>query len=123
MAFNEALESITRLASADLSANQYHFMKLNSSGKAELAGAGEAAVGVLQNKPDALDKDATIGFKGISKVVCAAALAPNTKVMSDASGEAVAATATNHVLGIHVGDATSASGDVIPVLLLSAHVL
>jgi len=124
MAFEEKLESITRLAGADLSSHQYKFVKLNTSGKAVIVDTdGEAVVGVLQNKPDAADREATVGVEGISKVISSGVIAAGAKVTTNDSGLAKTAASGDHVLGMHVGDAAAAANDVIPVLLISQHLL
>jgi hypothetical protein len=43
-------------AADDLSTKQYYAVKVDSSGNAAVAGAGQPAIGVLQNKPDAADQ-------------------------------------------------------------------
>ena len=58
MAYEENQLTITVPASADLSASQYKFMKLNSSGQAVLVTAqADLIIGVLQNKPEAGKED------------------------------------------------------------------
>lgn len=83
---------ITRLAGADLSSSQYHFVKLDTNGEVVLSGAGEDAIGVLQNKP-ADGQAATVRVGGLSKVVAGAAITAGARVASDASGKAKTAVA------------------------------
>lgn len=93
-----ALVGIT--ASGDLSANQFHFMDIDSAGQAAACGDGANAVGVLQNKPDAAGVAATIWGPGsISKVVAAETIAMGANVASDANAEAVAAATGDYVVG------------------------
>ena len=64
-------------ASADLSALQYTFVKLDVNGKVVgCTVAGEKTIGVLQNKPK-LGESAVIRPMGLSKVVASAAIAAN----------------------------------------------
>lgn len=118
MAYEENLKTLTLVAAADLSAQQYRFVNLDGTGKAALAGAGAEAVGVLQNKPVA-NAEATvadIGGGGTSKVVAGAAIAAGARVASDASGRAVTAGVGNAILG-RARVAAAAAGEIIPVLL------
>ena len=54
---------------------------------------------------------------GKATVEAGAALAKNVNVMSDASGRAILATATNNVLGRTVANAATAAGQIIEVEL------
>lgn len=119
-----------RLAGADLSNAQFCFVKLNSAGAVVLAGAGEAAYGVLQNKP-ADGQVCTIAIFGETKVKCGGIITGGGIVASGASGVAVAATgarvntsdagaAADALVGPYVMGtvlATTASGDIATMLL------
>lgn len=122
---------ITLFAGADLSASQFLAVKLNSSGQAVLAGAGEDAVGVLQSKAVA-GLPVTVRVAGITKFIAGAAIAAGARVASDADGKAKTAVAASvntsdagaaadavagsFTLG-HALEAAAASGVVIAVLL------
>ncbi|SCM71512.1 hypothetical protein KL86PLE_100245 [uncultured Pleomorphomonas sp.] len=122
---------ITRLAGADLSSSQYLFVKLDANAQVVVAGAGEDAIGVLQNKP-AAGQAATVRVGGLSKVVAGAAITAGARVASDASGKAktaVAATVNTSDTGAaadavvasfsmgHAFEAASGDGQVIEILL------
>ena len=116
-----AFNTITLPASGDLSASQFCFVDLASDGEAQIcATTGEAAVGVLQNKPTAAGYEAAIQVGGVAVVKFGGAVTPGGQVMTDTSGRAIAQTGTNKVLGILVGTATTASGEYHPVLLQGA---
>ena len=83
---------ITLIAGADLSAKQFYAVKLDSNGAAVLAGDGEDAVGILQNKP-ASGQAANVRIVGISKFVAGGAISLPNRVTSDANGKAKAAVA------------------------------
>ena len=83
---------ITLIAGADLSAKQFYAVKLDSNGAAVVAGDGEDAVGILQNKP-ASGQAATVRVVGISKFVAGGAISLPNRVASDANGKAKAAVA------------------------------
>lgn len=95
-------------AGEDLSAKQYYAVK-SSSGAAALAGAGEAAIGVVQNAP-ASGAIAIVRIAGKTRMVAGEALAASgTYVASDASGKAKAAVAGK----VNTSDAGAASDPVI----------
>ena len=62
------------------------------------AGDGVTALGVAAETA-ATGKQLTIIISGLCEVDFAAAVAPGTHIASDANGEAVAATAGEHILG------------------------
>lgn len=118
MSYNENMQTITLEAGADLSTKQYLFHAQATDGQIDPCGTqGIDSVGVLQNKPDAAGKAATVAVAGVTKVVAAGAINPGALVMTDNAGKAVAASSTAIALGRHVGTVAAASGDVIPVLL------
>jgi hypothetical protein len=115
MSFEIPGQLITLPASADLSASQFRAM-VTSSGQLAVAGAGVDIVGVLQDKPDAAGREGAIMVDGVSKMVAGAAVTQDAAVMSDATGRAIDATATNKGIGIAL-QAASAAGEIIAVLL------
>lgn len=132
MATENNLTSLSYVAGADLSGQQFRFVKLNAQGQVVLAAAGEFAIGVLQNNPTSGDA-ATVAVSGITKVRAGGVIAVGAAVASDGSGNAKTAVAgsTNtsdagaaadalvgsHVLGIHLGPGASAANDIVSVLL------
>ena len=122
MATEQLLSSITIEAGSDLSSDIYKIVAVASDGQVDLAGAGVHAQGVLQNNPDAAGKAATVGIFGVSKVILGATVAAGAKIMVDASGLAITATATNHVIGTCLaGGAVNEVGEIL--LGSSSHVL
>lgn len=105
----------TLLANADLTASQYLFVVANSSSKVALAGAGVDVLGVLNNDPNT-NQSAEVVVNGVAKVRAGAAVAAGAKVMANASGQAITATATNKAVGVALA-AAAAANEVIPVLL------
>ena len=79
-------QSITLAAAADLSAKQFYAVKVDSNGKAALAGAGEAAIGILQNNP------ASIMVSGTTKAVAGGSITAGDVVAANADGKIVSAT-------------------------------
>ena len=98
-------------ASGDLSASQYLAVKLNSAGRIVLVTAiTDIVIGILQNKPDAIDKPARIlpiGCGGISKWVMGETLAVGVLAGTGIDGKAEADVITNYNMGIitYGGDA------------------
>lgn len=103
------------VANADLTGAQYTAVVVNASGKIAVVGAGLSILGVLQNKPNT-DQAAQVMVDGVSKFRAGAAVAIGAKVMADATGRAITATATNQGLGIAL-TAAAAANDVISVQL------
>lgn len=101
MAHETALQSISLAAGADLSALQYTFVTVNSSGLCVAAAANSLALGVLQNNPVA-GEAATVAINGETKIKLGATLAPAAVVEVGATGgKAAAATgAGSYVMGI-----------------------
>jgi hypothetical protein len=117
MSLQQEVRSLSIPASADLSASQFCFVTIDGNGRIALPSAGGDCVGVLQDKPDALDRAgqvAMLNMSGKLKVVAGATLTPGTKVQADASGHALAALTGDHVLGtvLSGGD----SGELIEIL-------
>lgn len=121
-------------AAADLTAKQFYAVKVDSTGKAALAGAGEFAIGLLQNKPGS-GQAATVAYGGISKALAGGTIAAGATVAVNSDGKLVDATeakiasldgnaASNvgitgsNVIGVAMAGASS--GDIFPVLLLIA---
>lgn len=131
MAYEESLKSITLVADSSIGiytgvpgqpgspqphgGKQYCFVKVTGVGQAGLAGAGEAAAGVLQNKPQGTGHAATVGYSGVSNVLTGGAVTAGANVEADADGKGIAATA-GAVLGVALGTSTGAD-QLIPVLL------
>lgn len=127
----------TFIAGADLSGYQFRAVKVTgvdaNTGYAliGLAGAGEFAIGVLQDKPVA-GHSCRVRTGGVSKMVASGAIAVPALVASDATGKAKAAVtgstntadaggATDALVGSFVLGSilspASAAGDIVPVLV------
>jgi hypothetical protein len=107
-------------AGADLSAHQYKFVKINSSGQCVLCAAvTDKPIGILQNDPPAAGVAANIMVNGISKLKAAANLAVGDQIGTDAAGLGAAnvpgTDTTKYTVGEVIGDNTVANG-VVSVL-------
>jgi hypothetical protein len=116
MAYEENGLDISLPANTDLSAAQYKFVTVNSSGKIALTGLGEEPDGILQNAPAAADRPGRVRVAGVSKLDLGGSVTAGNAVVADTNGEGVAAGSAD---AYRAGKAleTGVSGDVIPVLL------
>jgi len=101
---------ITLPAGADLSAKQYFFVKVNSSGQAVLCSAlTDKPIGVLQNNPES-GEEAAIVVVGGTKVIGSASLDEGTLIGTTAAGKAGAKTPGTDTTNFVVGTVILASG-------------
>lgn len=114
MAYEEQLENFSAEAAADLSTYQYRAVVLNSSNQVALAGAGVMPIGILQNKPAAQGRAATVCGGGTSKVACGGTVTKGGALELDATGRVI-----DRVSGIVIGIARDSGvvGAIIPVVL------
>ena len=119
MAFESIRHTVPGVvAAADLSTKQFFLVKMSSTG-INLAGNGELTLGVLQNKPDALGKAATVASVGsTSKCIAAEAITAGADVASDAAGKAVNAASGDYILGIAL-DTVTTDGDLFTVHIMN----
>jgi hypothetical protein len=105
--------NISLVADADLTASQYKAIKINSAGKAVLAGAGEKAVGVLQNTP-AKGQTACVTVVGMSFGSFGAAVAAGDSLEVNAEGQFITRTTGEAVaVAVSGGDADNVIGSVL----------
>jgi len=99
-------------AGADLSAKQYHQVEMTATGIVNVCnGAGDAPIGVLQNKPKT-NEAAIVRMLGISRLVADAALAVGDNYGTSADGQAVAKTAQNDLILGRILTAAGAAGEI-----------
>jgi hypothetical protein len=105
----------TFTAGADLSAKQYHFVKLSAAQTVVACSATtDIPVGILQNAPTS-GKAAVVAMSGTSKLAAGGALATaGTIVATKADGRAQAAVATQYPAAMTI-DTAGADGDLIEV--------
>jgi len=118
MAFMEDVRCRTYIAGQDLSASQFHFVTLAADGQVDPTGAGLRADGVLLNTPDAAGKAATVAYDGRVTVEAGGDITRGAAVTSNATGEAVAATSTDVILGYALE--AGADGQIITIELSRA---
>lgn len=110
-------------ANADLSADTYRAVVLNSAGKVVRAGAGAVVLGVLQNKPKAGEGCTVRPAGATSKLVVdgdasVSNIAIGDKLKSDAQGRGIKASADGDEVFALALQASTATGDVIEALLV-----
>ena len=115
MGLSSAKHTITIEASADLSASQFRFMSVDSSGQLAATGDGAAADGVLQDKPAAAGRAGLLQIGGRTKVEAGAAVTNGAQVASDSVGRVVPAASGDVILGRAL-NAASAAGEVIAII-------
>lgn len=116
MAYNSNIlkEGRQYLAAGDLSGSQHLFVARGSGDTVDVAGAGEAAVGVLWNAPAAAGRAATVIVGGEPNVyVGTGGVTVGDEIASDASGQAVTATSADVVVGI--ARETAAAGELVRI--------
>lgn len=109
MAYEIPCLVISLRAAADLTAKQFYFVKLDSSGYAAMpTAATDVPIGVLQNAPDT-GEEATVMVMGVSKVSSDAALAIGNLIGVASDGQADAKTAGGDTTEYTVGQVLVAS--------------
>lgn len=132
MAYEQNVVTTSLITAADLSAKQFYFCKVDSSGYAALcSAAGEEADGVIYDNGGTSGRVVSVAVGGIVQVICGGTITAGNKVTTNSSGKAVAATAaytdtsdggsaTDPLIGSYVFGkalASGVSGDIIPVLV------
>lgn len=106
MAVMQSRDTRTFEAGEDLSSAQFKFVTLEADGQVDLAdAAGERAIGVLLNKPDAAGKAATVAMTGKVMVEAGASVTAGDQIQTNAAGEAIEAAAGDVVMGYALEDA------------------
>lgn len=95
--------SISFPTNADLSSNQFYFVKLSSANAVLPTAATDLPIGILQNKPKS-GQNAEVMVYGVSKVVANGALSSGNTVGTDSSGKAASyangTDTTKYIVGI-----------------------
>lgn len=110
-------DTFTSQAAADLSAKQYHLVRLSAAGQVNISSLAttSAGCGVLVNKPTS-GQFASVRYGGIDYVVYGAATSANAWITCNGSGRAIAAGSGDMVYGRAIA-AASQDGDTIKTLL------
>lgn len=112
-------QQITIEANADLSTKQFYAVDMNTSRKLVVASVlGQDGVGVLQNKPAAAGRAATVMIDGVTKAVAGATIDEGDSVTAMANGKFQAAASTHKIWGTALTNASS--GELFALRLLPA---
>jgi|SRR6056297_413009 len=114
MAYKNSQTSVTLEAGADLSANQFHFVTMDSDGQLSVSTDGAASVGVLLNDPSAAGRAAEVCIGGMTRVEAGGTVAAGDFVASNSTGEAIEAASGDVILGTAVTG--GADGEVISII-------
>ncbi|NMC09524.1 MAG: hypothetical protein GYA39_00875 [Methanothrix sp.] len=116
MAVEELIYNTSVIAGIDLSAKQFYCVKLNASGQMILSGAGENALGILQDKPTSGQVGAVCCL-GKSMAIYGASVTAGQNLASDASGKLVPATGSDAVVA--VAAESGSDGEICSVYVVS----
>ncbi len=120
---NSGYPYLPMLAAGDLSAHAGKILQKNANADevALATAATQKLIGILQNKPAAAGRAATVQVAGIAKVIAGAAVTAGALLTTNASGLAITfvptAATVEWVIGIAMTGAVGAN-EVIEVLLL-----
>ena len=114
MAYEIPLEVLTLKATTAMTDKRWLAVKLDTSGQVVLAGAGESAIGIIQDEPIA-GEVGRVGTLGISFAVAGDAITAGSNVAADADGAFVTAGGGDAAIGVAL--ISAAAGDIFSVLL------
>jgi hypothetical protein len=122
--FSNYSVKVTLVAGADLSALQYTFVKINSSGLAVACySSTDIPIGVLQNAPIS-GQEAEVLIVGGTKIVAGAAIGEGAQIGTGTTGKAVALVAgtdsTKYVVGTLITE-SAADGNIVTAVINGAN--
>jgi len=111
---------VTLVAASDLSAKQYHFVKLDTAGKAAAVAANtDRPIGVLQNAPTA-GQEAEVLVVGGTKLVAGEAVTEGAVLSTTSAGKAdsitVGTATTQYILGTALTE-IAADGEILTAVV------
>ncbi len=112
MALNRRIQAISRVASADLSSYRHRLVGVDSAGRVVvIENQATPFLGVLMNKPSAIDREAEIAVAGSTvKIEAGATIAEGDLITAVAGGRGSPSTTdTDEVVGMALTPAASAS--------------
>lgn len=115
MAYEEGVKSYTRPSGANLSANQYKFVKVSGGNVVAIAAADDVVLGVQLNNSSQVGAAITVAIEGVVPVYATGAITAGAEVELTATGTVQAFSA-----GTKVGRAMSAAsgtGSLVSILL------
>ena len=116
MAVQNEFFGISLPAGEDLSSHQFRFITVDADGKAIHADGSHVKIGILQNKPGAEDRAATVAVAGMSKLEASGGVNEGAYLTSDGDGKGAATTTDDAAVGA-IALTAGVDGDIISVLL------
>lgn len=121
MAFEEGIttETMSGQAAADLSGNQYYAVKLDTTAagsRVALAGEGDKAIGILQDKPSAAGRACAVAIGGTSKAVAGGSITAGDRVAQNSTGKLVTV-GSGDDWSLGIARASASSGEIFPMLI------
>lgn len=117
MAVEKVILDWAAKAAADLRTKQYTLVKLGAGNTINVATAATDKAFVLLDKPN-INQYGTFALAGVTKVVAGGTIVAGGAVTSNGSGQAVAATTGNAVIGQALEDAVV--GDLVSIVVNNA---
>jgi len=106
---------VTLPAAADYTGSQYYLVEVDAAGRASVCNStADKPIGVLQNKPNAIDRPAQVRVIGVSKLVAGAAIARDADVATTAAGKGQTSATGQYITG-RAAVASAADNEVIEV--------
>lgn len=103
---DRSVQNLTLITAADFTAKRFYACKVDSAGKAALAGAGENAIGIMQNDP-ILGEAGCVMCLGVSHAVLGGGVTAGQNLTPDAQGRLVVAGGGNAVCAIALESGTT----------------
>lgn len=122
MATENLKDCLSFKAAADLSAKQFHAVKMSAAQTVDaVTGATDEAIGVLQNKPSAAGQAATVAVfgGGTCRLMAGAAITAGAYLKLTAAGRFVTGGAGGEENWAIALDSALADGDIIEARLIS----
>ena len=116
----EFMEVVARTlkATQNMTTTQYRALRASAAGECQVASNNLASpselIGVLQNKPNS-GQNATVGYLGVSKIVCGSTVTHGRLITIQQSGQATDATSGQFAFGMALE--AGVSGETISALL------
>lgn len=115
--YGKQVLDLTLPAAADYTGSQYYLAEIDTNGRASVCNATtDKPIGILQNKPAAVDRPAHIRAIGHSKLVAGAAIARDVDISTTSAGKGTTSQ-TNGYVAARALSAASAAAETIEVFV------
>lgn len=108
--YGKQVLDLTLPAAADYTGSQYFFAEVDANGRASVCnGTADKPIGILQNKPTAVDRPAHIRVTGHSKLVAGAAISKDADIATTSAGRGTTSQTGQKITGRAVSAATGSA--------------